>query len=148
MTVDYKERRALELDRQRNPKMGHIWRTHWGYDQTNVEFFEVVAVTAKSVNLRRLQSTVGDDNRLYPLPGRYTRDWSLDGNDERYNEKTGEWEPNPRYTKAEQDGYSETGWRRISGHSIRIDRDGYIRHAFPYLGGGAYETFAAGGMGH
>jgi len=31
------------------------------------------------------------------------------------------------------------------GPSVRID---YVRHAWPYTGGGCYETYAAGGVGH
>jgi hypothetical protein len=34
------------------------------------------------------------------------------------------------------------------GRYLSVDKSGYIRHAWPYDGGGAYETFAAGGMGH
>lgn len=57
---DY-ERRRVE-DRQKRTafvhsvQVGDIYRTSWGYDQTNVEFFEVVEVKGKYAILREIQS--------------------------------------------------------------------------------------------
>jgi hypothetical protein len=43
-------------------KVGDIFYASWGYDQTNVDFFEVVGVTAKSVKIvRTAQSVVTGD---------------------------------------------------------------------------------------
>ena len=151
-----------------DPQVGDIYRTSWGYDQTNVEFFQVVARTAKTVRLRRISSEIRDRDgnpvegqygaptgRLYPLPGVWARDWSLDGNAsyDYEDRETGETKRrvNKRWEKAERDGYSETGPRRFSHGGIRIDNSGYIRHAYWYDmadDAGAYETFAAGGLGH
>jgi hypothetical protein len=43
--------------------VGDVFVSKWGYDQTNVDFYEVVGVTAsgKSVWLRYLQKTVVDE---------------------------------------------------------------------------------------
>ncbi|MDE2232516.1 MAG: hypothetical protein KGJ90_00090 [Patescibacteria group bacterium] len=38
-----------------NVKVGDIYRTNWGYDQTNVEFFEVIEIRGKFAVLRELQ---------------------------------------------------------------------------------------------
>lgn len=43
---------------------GAIFRCSWGYDQTNVDFYEVMSVTAsgKTVKVRQIQSHCIDDN--------------------------------------------------------------------------------------
>ena len=153
---------------EHDPQPGDIYSTSWGYDQTNVEFFQVVKRTVKSVWLRRISSEIRDRDgnptegqygvstgRLYPLPGVWARDWSLDGNASYdYEDRDGnpQRHVNQRWEKAERNGYSEAGPRRISNlGGIRIDHSGYIRHAYWYdmtEDAGAFETFAAGGMGH
>jgi hypothetical protein len=40
------------------PKIGDILSASWGYDQTNVDFYQVVAVTAASVKIRAILSRV------------------------------------------------------------------------------------------
>lgn len=37
-------------------KVGDIFETSWGYEQTNVDFFQVVKVTGKSVVVRHIKS--------------------------------------------------------------------------------------------
>jgi len=119
---------------------GTVWRTSWGYDQTNVEFFEVVRETAGSIVLRRIGAEV-QDGRLYPVPGQWAIDVHLAGNP-----------GTPERLRDEGRGYSEKMCRKP-----RVSRDGYehrsvriddVRFAWPYEGGGAYDTYAAGGMGH
>jgi hypothetical protein len=46
-----------------NPyEVGDILTSSWGYDQTNVDFYEVIGVTNKSVRLEKIGSkTVGDN---------------------------------------------------------------------------------------
>lgn len=39
-------------------KIGDILSYSWGYDQTNVDFFQVVKTTEKSVSIRQIASTV------------------------------------------------------------------------------------------
>lgn len=120
--------------------VGTIWCTSWGYDQTNVEFFEVVRETAHSVVVRAIKSTV-QDGRVYPLAGQWTTDLHLMGNP-----------GTPTRERDEACGYSEKMCRKpgvgcdgYRFHSITIDE---CRDAYPYEGGGAYDTLAAGGMGH
>lgn len=46
-----------------NPfKVGDILESSWGYDQTNVDFYEVVGVTNKSVKIEKIGNTAVDDN--------------------------------------------------------------------------------------
>lgn len=39
------------------PKVGDVMVSSWGYEQTNVDFYQVVGVTAASVKLRKVDST-------------------------------------------------------------------------------------------
>ena len=53
-----------------------IYRASWGYDQTNIDYYEVVSRTAKTVQLRpiakRLVRATGDMSELVePIPGKY-----------------------------------------------------------------------------
>lgn len=57
--VDYKntERALVKQARAefKNPcKVGDLFSYSWGYEQTNVDFFQVIAVKNKSVTLRRI----------------------------------------------------------------------------------------------
>jgi hypothetical protein len=116
--------------------VGGVWYTSWGYDQTNVEFFEVVRDTGKSVVLRRIKAAV-QDGRLYPVPGEYRTDLHLAGN---HGSET--------HNRDAERGYSEKMCRKQSGGyraSCKIDN---TRYAWPYEGGGQYDTIAAGQMGH
>lgn len=38
----------------RIPVVGDVLESSWGYDQTNVDFYQVIAVTAKSVRIREI----------------------------------------------------------------------------------------------
>lgn len=57
-------------------KVGDIFETSWGYDQTNVNFFQVIAVTEKSARVREVypstKSTVSSgpmaEDRVYDIP--------------------------------------------------------------------------------
>lgn len=51
----------------RLPKVGDILVSCWGYDQTNADFYEVVAVTGKSVHLFRLEEK---ETPTHPMFGR------------------------------------------------------------------------------
>ena len=140
----WQARREIEQAIAKNPQPGAIYHTSWGYDQTNVEFFEVVKRTPGTVTLRRLCATV-EDGKLYPKPGAYCRDWGIDGNP-----------GTSAYEKAAAVGYSEKVCRLATkpskwdptprmGASLTIDD---VRHAWPWSGGGKYDTHAAGHPGH
>lgn len=56
--------------------VGMIMESSWGYDQTNVDFYEVVRVTKASVFLRKVASEVvqhtgWESARVVPIPGKY-----------------------------------------------------------------------------
>ncbi len=55
---------------------GTIFVSLWGYDQTNVDFFEVISATAKTVQLRPIAKNRGPESRymsdeVTPRPGEY-----------------------------------------------------------------------------
>lgn len=56
-------------------KVGDIFRTSWGYEQTNVEYFEVIEVKGKYLILRELQQATKETGWLQgtciPLPGKF-----------------------------------------------------------------------------
>ncbi|OMH34807.1 hypothetical protein [Tersicoccus sp. Bi-70] len=57
-------------------KTGTIYCSSWGYDQTNIDFYEVVAATAKTVQLRPIRSrcveVTGElSEYVEPVPGDY-----------------------------------------------------------------------------
>lgn len=60
---------------RRMPQVGDILTASWGYDQTNVDFYEVVAVTKASVKIREIRgkiaSSTGTQDVVVPAPGNY-----------------------------------------------------------------------------
>jgi hypothetical protein len=56
-------------------KVGDIFVTCWGYDQTNREFFEIVSMTAKTAMVREIASertyTNSMQGNAVPLPGKF-----------------------------------------------------------------------------
>lgn len=138
--------------------VGTIWRTSWGYDQTNVEFFEVVKRNAASVVVRRLAATTGEGPypKVFPAtgPDRFCTDWSLMGNSECWDRESGPY-PNPVYVRDKERGYSEKLCMLPRGSKRWPERGDYarlvidnVRTAWPYEGEGAYDTIAAGLPGH
>jgi hypothetical protein len=103
--------------------------------------------------------THGENPRnVYPAPGHYIRDWGIDGNAP-WTADSGKVYGNAAYEKAERDGFSEKvcrlqtkprKWQAADaeltpGASLHIDD---VRNAWPYEGGGSYDTIAAGEQGH
>ena len=43
-----------------NIKVGDIFYHSWGYDQTNIDFYQVVSVTAKTISIRRIVAGEAD----------------------------------------------------------------------------------------
>ena len=71
-----KAERKVKQTQPSTLKVGSILYTSWGYDQTNVEFFEVVKTSGKrTVELMRLQCTRTSahtfEDRVIPIPGLY-----------------------------------------------------------------------------
>ena len=103
----------------------------------------MVRETKASLVLRRICATV-QDGRLYPSPGEWATDFGLMGNSAPYGDGSRE--------RDQERGYSEKMCRKP-----RVYKDGYqgtgvhidsCRSAWPYEGGGAYDTMAAGLPGH
>lgn len=75
-TLKYKADRLQERKEfQHDIKVGDIFYTSWGYDQTNVDFFEVVALKAKAVVVREVASKTVREERgadyVAAVPGAY-----------------------------------------------------------------------------
>lgn len=75
-TLKYKSDRLQERKEfQHDIKVGDIFYTSWGYDQTNVDFFEVVALKAKAVVVREVASKTVKEERgadyVAAVPGAY-----------------------------------------------------------------------------
>jgi hypothetical protein len=69
-------RRQERIEFSHELKIGDILYSSWGYDQTNVDFYEVVSVTAKSVGIRKIHSKIvsssqGSDS-VVAVPGRFS----------------------------------------------------------------------------
>ncbi|ANG86368.1 hypothetical protein [Microbacterium aurantiacum] len=72
------EKPATAVDATPAPlTVGAILVSRWGYDQTNVDYYEVVSATPKTVTLRAIRSRVTGDagftaEHVAPVPGEYT----------------------------------------------------------------------------
>ena len=55
------------------PKVGDILYDSWGYDQTNIDYYEVVRTTKASVWIRSIAREMTDDQRhVVPVAGAFT----------------------------------------------------------------------------
>jgi hypothetical protein len=108
-----------QLEAEENFRVGSIWHTSWGYDQTNVEYFQVVRESKASVWVREIAATVVD-GRVYPKKDAFI----------------GEVELHRKQSFGK--GADRTDY-------LTID---YVRTAWAYRGGGHYDTLAAGQPGH
>jgi hypothetical protein len=83
---------------------GDILTSSWGYDQTNVDFYEVVGTTDKSVKIEKIGSTTLEDNGSCGLSV----------------------VPNPKYRsgKVMLKRVSEGGWVRLTSYSGASKWDG------------------------
>jgi hypothetical protein len=76
--VKFAGRRMGSLDNSTAvPAIGDILVNSWGYDQTNVNFYEVVGISGSMITIQEIgKKVVSDDNRgsqkVMPVPGRYT----------------------------------------------------------------------------
>lgn len=82
---DRQARRAASLSAKQTAKagfnaaehyaVGDVLHSCWGYDQTNVEWYEVTAVRAKSIQIREIncveQETGFMSGDSYPMPGQF-----------------------------------------------------------------------------
>lgn len=57
-------------------EVGTILETSWGYDQTNVDFYEVVKKTARFAVVREIAAMIAEDTaylvgKKMPIPGKF-----------------------------------------------------------------------------
>lgn len=77
------ERRAEDKAFIHDAQVGDIYRTCWGYDQTNVEFFEIVEIKGKFAILREIACAVdsstlgGPQERIVPQSGQYVKSYKF-----------------------------------------------------------------------
>jgi hypothetical protein len=71
--AERKAKRAAEQKKPHGLKVGDILVSSWGYDQTNVNWYEVVGVKGASINIQPVSSTVTESGEGYdhvaPVPG-------------------------------------------------------------------------------
>lgn len=53
------------------PKLGDVLVCSWGYDQTNVDFYEVVAVTKSSVRICQIKTRYVSSDQVMPAVGAF-----------------------------------------------------------------------------
>lgn len=82
-------------------KVGDIFYDSWGYDQTNVDFFQVTEITKGTVTLRAIASSWTDDKMyaVVPVPNKFTgeefkktpmwKDWEREDNGFRLSSRHG-----------------------------------------------------------
>lgn len=51
--------------------VGDLLKYSWGYDQTNVEFFQVVATTAKTITVRAIAGARAGNCHVTPVPDQF-----------------------------------------------------------------------------
>lgn len=52
------QRRAAVAEHSDKIGVGHIFRYSWGYDQTNIEYYQVIAKTGQTVTVREIAQSV------------------------------------------------------------------------------------------
>lgn len=66
------ERRRQRSEFQHSLKLGDILVASWGYDQTNVDFYEVTKLLDKAVVVRHIEKkSAGRSGTVMPVPGSY-----------------------------------------------------------------------------
>lgn len=133
-------------DVERDPQPGDIYYSSWGYDQTNIDYFQVVKRTPGTVTIRSIGAEL-IGRQVHPIRDHWIVSSLLSGND---------------YSAHRERGYSEKvcrlktqvrKWEKAQGITT-VDKPGqYISiksyiSAWPYEGGGRYDTIAAGEPGH
>jgi hypothetical protein len=72
------KRRADRVAFRHTFKVGDIFRQTWGYDQTNVNYFEVTRTSDKCVWVREIEQASFEDGnmtgRTTPQPGKFLKD--------------------------------------------------------------------------
>lgn len=72
---EWKERRRVEGKEKRaaaaaSVEIGTIFYTSWGYDQTNVDFYQVIETKGQKIICRRLCNVLSEDDGCGPMSGK------------------------------------------------------------------------------
>ena len=110
-------------------EVGDIYSSSWGYDQTNVEFYEVVAVTKSTVKIRQIRSEIIEGKGLVPASGRFLEKSHL-----------GRYQDNPATVKRPRAGYRGEPTFYADSHQVRF--------CSKWHGEPRYDTVALGYAGH
>lgn len=76
-TVTVNSSKVTKIDRvEKKPKVGDIFVSSYGWEQTNIDYYEVVEVLPSSVRVREIAQSVKRDGFLSghckPIPGHFT----------------------------------------------------------------------------
>ena len=117
-------------------KVGDVFVESWGYEQTNIDFYEVVEVTpsGKSVRLREIAAKaveIGETTFLVPAVGNYLEPNGWD--------RVGKKAADGSFLKRLTTGYRGQPYLRMSSYSGASLWDGERAY---------YDTLAAGHPGH
>jgi len=87
-------RRSARKEWQHSLKVGDIFKASWGYEQTNIDYYEVVAVKGKAVEVLELAQQTTETGWLQgdcvPVPGSYATEPDYDSPESKaHHEKTG-----------------------------------------------------------
>jgi len=66
-----KEKRERNQQEALNLKVGDILYSSWGYDQTNVDFYQVTARLKQMVVIREIESRAGSGSQVFPVPNKF-----------------------------------------------------------------------------
>ena len=77
--IDWKNKRAQERKNFNNPaKVGDILDATWGYDQTNWDYYQVIAVNGKQITVQELAQKRNETGWLQgecePIPNKFLKD--------------------------------------------------------------------------
>lgn len=67
-----KQKRRLERSEFKHDlQVGDILYSSWGYDQTNIDYYQVVGTGNRSVKIRKIDSKSVDDSHVMPMPNKF-----------------------------------------------------------------------------
>lgn len=73
--IERKAQWKAERSKPHDVKVGDVFRCSWGYDQTNVDFYEVTRVIGATVEIRAIAqeavTTGWEQGQCVPVPGQY-----------------------------------------------------------------------------
>ena len=78
-------------------EVGAIFVESWGYDQTNIDYYEVIKVTKTGVWLKPIESARTDASHVVPVPGAYKESYRSSLNSEKgfFKKVSGGWQGEP-----------------------------------------------------